>query len=345
MEPQPLCPLGLRAVHVAHPACPDPAGRAELGDLLEEVDVRVEEEGQPRREHIDVEPAGEPELGVAESVGERERQLLCRCRPGLPDVVPGDRQGFVVGYLGGAVLHQVADQPQVRLRREQPFLLRDVLLEVELAEVGALPPGRGQVHAEHRNGRAADGHRRGDVGERDPGEQHVHIGRGVDGHAAVTDFAKRARVIGVPAHQRRHVERNRQAAAARLQQHLVPVVGLDRVAESRELPDRPRSAAVASRVQASGERELARPADPFEAGDDGTLRRAVDRVDRETGQRGEVRVSQPRGVIPALPASPAVVAAIGVLAFGLSTHDHPPATRTGRMGHGRRGQRGRVTAR
>ena len=48
--------LGSRAVALAHPARPDAAGGAVLGDLLEEVDVRVEEERQARRELVDVEP-------------------------------------------------------------------------------------------------------------------------------------------------------------------------------------------------------------------------------------------------------------------------------------------------
>ena len=43
----------LGAVAVAQPAGPDPPGRAVLGDLLEEVDVGVEEERQPRSERVD----------------------------------------------------------------------------------------------------------------------------------------------------------------------------------------------------------------------------------------------------------------------------------------------------
>ena len=43
----------LRAEAVARDLGPERARRAELGDLLEEVRVRVEEEGQPRREVVD----------------------------------------------------------------------------------------------------------------------------------------------------------------------------------------------------------------------------------------------------------------------------------------------------
>ena len=148
---------------------------------------RVEEERQAGRELLDVEPAGQAELHVGEAVGERERQLLRGGRAGLADVVAGDRDRLVRRDLLGAVLHQVADQAQVRLGGEQPLLLRDVLLEdvglqraVELADVDALALGGDQVHAEHRDGGAADRHRRRRLAERDAVEEHVHVGGGVD---------------------------------------------------------------------------------------------------------------------------------------------------------------------
>jgi len=52
--------VGLGAVDVAQPTRPDPPRRTELGDLLEEVDVGVEEERQARRELLDVEPRDKP---------------------------------------------------------------------------------------------------------------------------------------------------------------------------------------------------------------------------------------------------------------------------------------------
>ena len=80
-----------RAVALAQLARPDPPRGAVLRDLLEEVEVRVEEEGQARREVVDVEAALDAGLDVREPVGERERQLLGRGRAGLADVVAGDR--------------------------------------------------------------------------------------------------------------------------------------------------------------------------------------------------------------------------------------------------------------
>ena len=49
--------LGLVAVDLAHVPGPDAARGAVLGDLLEEVEVGVEEERQPGREVVDVQPA------------------------------------------------------------------------------------------------------------------------------------------------------------------------------------------------------------------------------------------------------------------------------------------------
>jgi hypothetical protein len=63
----------LRAVRLAQLVRPDPAGRAVLRDLLEEVEVRVEEEREPRREVVDVQPPLDRRLDVREPVSQRER--------------------------------------------------------------------------------------------------------------------------------------------------------------------------------------------------------------------------------------------------------------------------------
>src|SRR4029079_15361164 len=62
------------------------------------------------------------------------------------------------------------------------------------------------------------------------------------------------------------------------------------------------------------ERELPRPADPVEVRHDGAVRRSVDRVDLEPGQRAEVSVAFGRLVVAALPAHASRVRA------GLSVH-------------------------
>jgi hypothetical protein len=319
VEPQPLRLLALRAVDVPHPARPDAARGAELGDLLEEVDVRVEEEGQAGREDVDVQPARQPQLHVPETVRQGVRQLLRGRRPGLADVVAGDRQRLVGGDAGRAVLHQVADEAQVRLGLEEPLLLGDVLLEdvrlqraVEHGGVDALALGGDEVHAEDGHGGPADGHRRGDVPERDVPEEDLHVGRRVDRHTAVPDLAQGARVVGVAAHERRHVEGDGEPAPAVAEDHLVALVGLLGVPEPGELPDGPRPPPVAGRVQAAGEGVLTRPADPLEplVGVPGPG--TVHRLHGVAGERGEICVALARGVVPGLPASAALLDGVSV---------------------------------
>ena len=78
VEPQLPGPLVLRAEAVAHHVRPDLARGAELGDLLEEVAVRVEEEGDLRRELVDVQPGVDAVLHVLDAVPQREGQFLQR---------------------------------------------------------------------------------------------------------------------------------------------------------------------------------------------------------------------------------------------------------------------------
>ena len=221
----------------------------------------VEEERQPRRELVDAEPALERAVDVGEAVGERERELLCRRRARLADVVPGDRDRVPPRHLPRAELHHVRHQPHRRLRRVDVLLLRDVLLEdVRLrgaAQVGArdaLLLGDADVEGEQDRGRRVDRHRRRDLAQRDAREQGAHVVDRVDGDALAPDLAERARVIRVVAHQRRHVERRREAGLPVREQVLEARVRLLGRAEAGELPHRPEAAAVHRRVDAARER-------------------------------------------------------------------------------------------
>ena len=145
-------------------------------------------------------------------------------------------------------------------------------------------------------GGAADGHRRGDLVELDLVEEDVHVGGRVDRHPAVADLAEAARVVGVAAHQGRHVEGHAQPAPAPAEDHLVALVGLLGVAEPGELPDRPGPPAVAGGVEPTRVGELPGPL--------GVLG-AVGRLDLHPGEGGEVGVAHPRLeclVVPLLPA-------------------------------------------
>jgi hypothetical protein len=90
MEPQALCLRRARTVAVAQPPGPDAPRRPELRDLLEQIDVGIEEERQPRRERVDGQATLLPELDVGEPVGQREAEFLHGGRAGFADVVTGD---------------------------------------------------------------------------------------------------------------------------------------------------------------------------------------------------------------------------------------------------------------
>ena len=256
--------LVLRAVRVAHLARPDPAGRAQLRDLLEEVDLRVEEEGQPRRERVDVDAALDRLLHVGEAVLERERELLRRGRAGLADVVARDRDGVPARELLGGPLDHVAQQAHGRVDREAPLLLRDVLLEdvgldraAQAVGGHACVLGGDDVEGEHHRGGRVDRHGDAHLADVDPLEEALHVVEHVDGDALAADLAERHRVVGVVAHERRHVERGRQPGLPVVEQVVEALVGLLRGAEARELPHRPQPPAVHRLVDAAGVGELA----------------------------------------------------------------------------------------
>ena len=142
------------------------------------------------------------------------------------------------------------------------------------------------VEREQHRGRPVDRHRGRDLAERDPGEERLHVGQRVDGHALPADLAERARVVGVVAHQRRHVERRREAGLAVLEQVVEALVRLLCRAEAGELAHRPEAAAVHRRVDAARERIDARVAEVALVVD---LRRVgrVERLVLEAGDRAE----------------------------------------------------------
>ena len=76
-------PLVARLEAIAHDLGPELARGAELGDLLEEVVVRVEEERDARREVVDGQTGVDAVLHVLDAVAQRERQLLQRRRSRL----------------------------------------------------------------------------------------------------------------------------------------------------------------------------------------------------------------------------------------------------------------------
>ncbi len=190
----------LRAVFFAHVARVDSACRPELGDLFEEVDMRVEEEREARRKRVDVHAGSHAGFDVSEAVGERERQLLRGRRARLANVVTGDRDRIPLRHLARAELDHVDDDAHVRTRREYPLLLRDVFFEdvgldrsAQLGARNALFLGGRDILCERDAGRAVDRHRRGDLAHVDAVEEHFHVGQRIDRDAALADLAARLR--------------------------------------------------------------------------------------------------------------------------------------------------------
>ena len=180
--------------------------------------------------------------------------------PGLADVVAGDRDRVEERHLARAELDHVDDEPHGRLGREDPLLLRDVLLEdvrlrgaAQLVARDALLLADADVVGEHDRRRRVDRHRGGDGVERDAVEERLHVGERVDRHALAPDLAQRAGVVGVVAHERRHVEGGREPRLPVVEQVVEALVRLLRGAEARELAHRPQPAAVHRRVHPARE--------------------------------------------------------------------------------------------
>ena len=86
-------------------------------------------------------------------------------------------------------------------------------------------------------------------------------------------------MVGVVAHQRRHVERGREAGLAVVEQVAEALVGLLGRAEAGELAHRPQPPPVHRRVDAAGERVLAGVADVALGIHVGEVLRGVERLE------------------------------------------------------------------
>jgi hypothetical protein len=138
-------------------------------------------------------------------------------------------------------------------------LLQDVGLDgaAERLRWDSLLLGGTDVEREQDRRRGVDRHRGRHPVERDASKEVDHVVEGVDGHSLDAHLAEAARVVGVEAHQRGHVERGRKAVLAVVQQVAEALVRLLRGAEAGELAHRPQATQVHRRVHAAGERVLA----------------------------------------------------------------------------------------
>ena len=213
MEVQHQRPRLARPEAVVHDRGPHPAGGAELRDLLEEIVVDVEEEGQAGAELIDVESPPHGRVDVGDAVGEREAELLGGRTTCLAHVVAADRDRVPARNVLGAEGEHVGDDAERGRGRIDVGAARGILLEhVVLDGAADLRPRDTlllryrEVEAEENHPRRVDGHRGGDAIERNTGEQRLHVLERGDRDPDPTDLAPGERVVGVAPHLSRQVE-------------------------------------------------------------------------------------------------------------------------------------------
>ncbi len=91
--------------------------------------MRVEEEGQPGRELIDVEARMDRGFHVGHAIAQCERHLLHRGGSGLAHVIPGDGNRVPVGHILFGPGKHVGDHAHSLVRRVNVSSASDVFLE------------------------------------------------------------------------------------------------------------------------------------------------------------------------------------------------------------------------
>ena len=184
------------------------------------------------------------------------------------------------------------DDAHVRTRGKDPLFLRDILFEniglersTQLRARNSLLLGSGDVLRQCDAGGAVDRHRGRDIAHVDAVEEHLHIGERIDRDAALSHLAARLRRIGVVTHQRRHIEGDREAVLAVLEQKVIALVGLGGRTESGKLTHRPEAVSIAVGMDAARVRELARPREIFGEVEARDILRSVDDFQRNVGDR------------------------------------------------------------
>src|SRR5262249_37120593 len=153
---------------------------------------------------VDVQSRRQRRRYVGNAVGEREADLLGRRRAGLADVIAADADGVPARHLGGAVAEEIGDDAHRRrggidVGAAGDVFLEDVVLHRarEPAEVRALLTGDGDVERQQYRGGGVDGHRGGDLVQRNTVEECAHILDAGDGDTYLADFPFGERVVGV----------------------------------------------------------------------------------------------------------------------------------------------------
>src|SRR5215813_8167931 len=161
-----------RAVALRDGFVPDAASRAILGNLLEEIAVRVEEKGKLRRKIVNLHAATQSPFDILHAVPQCEGEFLYSGRTSFANVVAADGNRIELGRVLDGELEGIYDKAHGRFGRVDIFLLRDVFLEDvvlqgtgDLFPVGALFFGDREVHRPNDRSGGINGQRGGYMGE------------------------------------------------------------------------------------------------------------------------------------------------------------------------------------
>ena len=119
----------LGAIFFPQDARPDAAAGAIFGDFLEEVIVRIEEEGKARGKIVHLHPPRKAGIHISQAIGQGEGQLLHRRAAGFADVIARNADGVPQRHVLGAKLDRVHDQAHGMTGWEEEFFLGDELFE------------------------------------------------------------------------------------------------------------------------------------------------------------------------------------------------------------------------
>ena len=166
-----------RSETLVHDLGPNPPRRAELGDLFEELVVRVEEEAEPRREFVYCEPAPQGPFDIGDTSAEGVGEFLRGRGARFADVVAADRDWIEPRHPPGGELDRIGYEPHRLAGRIDVFLLGHELLEDVVLNSSrqtfprcALLFGHDEIHRPKDGRGGCDRHRRGDIRQRDPVE-------------------------------------------------------------------------------------------------------------------------------------------------------------------------------
>ena len=145
-----------------------------------------------------------------------------------------------------------------------------------------------------------------------PSNSRFHVFERADGDADLSDFAPRARMVGIESHLRGQVEGHRKSGLPARQQVAEALIGLGGAAETGVLPHGPQPSAIHRGVDAAREREFAGVAERSFRVPGAEVAPGVDGLQGDAGERCRLG----SGVV-----QPVVEVSLSIVSVGLVTSD------------------------